>query len=156
MLQIFNGNKGASIIEILVVIAILAVTLTALLGLANFSLSVQGLVRQTTQAKGLAQEAMEAVRSIRDNGGWSQIINGSHGLAASAGYWSFSGTENIINGFTRTISISDVQRDASSNVVESGGVVDPDTKKITVTVSWSERGRPHDIELITYLTNWPR
>lgn len=156
-----NKNKkyiesGLSIIEILVVIAILATTLTALLGLASFSLGVQGLVRQTTQAKDFAQEAMEAVRSIRDNREWSQITNGSHGLINTAGYWSFSGTENIINGFTRTISITDGQRDASDNIVESGGTADSDTKKIIVTVSWGERGRSHNIELITYLTNWMR
>ena len=156
MLQIFNGNKGISIIELLAVIAILALTLTVLLGLASFSLGITGLVRQTTQAENLAREAMEAVRSIRDNSGWSQIINGSHGLASSAGYWEFSGTENVIDVFTRAILISDAQRDASDGIVEAGGVIDPDTKKITVSVSWQERNRPHSVGLITYLTNWHR
>jgi len=68
MPQTLNGNKaGFSIIEMLIAIAILAMALTALLGMASFSLGIQGLVRQTTQADNLAQEAMEAVRSIRDN-----------------------------------------------------------------------------------------
>lgn len=155
MPRTLNGNKnGFSIIEMLVVVAILAMALTALLGMASFSLGIQGLVRQTTQADNLAQEAMEAVRSIRDNNGWNQITNGSHGLANSGGYWSFSGTDNTIGVLMRTISVADVRRDASDNIVESGGVIDPDTKKIIVTVSWSERSRPHEIALITYLTNW--
>lgn len=141
-------------IEMLVVIAILAITLTTLLGMASFSLGVQSVVRQTIQADDLAKEAMEAVRGIRDNSGWNQIINGSHGLASSGGYWSFSGNNNLINVFTRTIVIADVQRDASDNIIEAGGMIDPDTKKITVTVFWGERGRSHNIELITYLTNW--
>lgn len=156
MLQTSSGNKGVSIIEMLVVIAILAITLTTLLGLVSFSLGIQGMVRQTTQASNLAQEAMEAVRSIRDNSGWAQMVNGNHGLANAGGHWIFSDTDNVISGFTRTVLISDVQRDVLSNIVESGGVVDADTKKITITVSWSERSRPHDIELITYLTNWKR
>jgi len=29
-----------------------------------------------------------------------------------------------------------------------------DTKEVTVTVSWTERGRSHEVELVTYLTNW--
>lgn len=142
------------IIEILVVTAILAITLTTLLGLANFSLGVQTLARQTTQANELAQEAMEAVRSIRDNSGWGQIVNGSYGLASAGGRWSFSGSNNLISGFTRTIVIEDAFRNGQDNIVKSGGVNDPDTKKITVSVSWSEKGGTHNIELKTYLTNW--
>ena len=45
-------------------------------------------------------------------------------------------------------------RDGTDNIVESGGADDPNTKKVTATVSWEERGRSHSIELITYLTNW--
>lgn len=141
-------------IEMLAVIAILAITLTALLGLITFSLGVQGLARQTTQANNLAQEAMEAVRSIRNNVNWDQITYGSHGLTKTTSFWSFSGTENIINGFTRTVSVTSVHRDASDNIVESGGTLDTDSKKITVTVSWEERSRSHSIKLVTYLTNW--
>ena len=154
MLQTFNGNKGISIIEILVVVAILAVTLTTLLGLINFSLGINDLSRQTTQANGLVQEAMEAVRSIRDNAGWQQIVNGNHGLINTAGKWSFSGTENIIGGFARIILVEDAHRDAGDNIVESGGTPDSDTKKITAFVSWSGRGQNHNIEIVTYLTNW--
>lgn len=141
-------------IELMVVVAILAVTLTSILGMANFSLGIQGLARQTAQADNIAKESMEAVRNIRDNNGWNQIITGVYGLANSAGGWSFSGNQNTINNFTRQVVVSDVRRDASSNIVESGGSLDPDTKKITVTVSWSEKNRPHKLELITYLTNW--
>lgn len=161
MLRISSGNKkiknftkGVSVIEILVVIAILGVALTGILGMASFSLGIQGLVRQTAQADNLAKEAMEAVRNIRDNNSWNQITAGTHGLSSSGGVWSFSGNQNIIDNFTRTVLISDVQRDALSNIIESGGTTDPDTKKITVTVSWSERSRPHEVKLVTYLTNW--
>lgn len=167
MLRTFNGNKpphlsakkwggkGIGIIEILVVVAILGITLTTLLGLASFSLGTQDLARQTVQAKDLAQEAMEAVRSIRDNRGWGLIVNGSYGLENISGYWNFAGTNNIISGFTRTVLIVDGRRESGSdNIVESGGDIDPDTKKITVRVEWIERSRPHSIELKTYLTNW--
>lgn len=154
MLQDQIGNKkGILAIEILIAVAIIAVTLTSVLGLATFSLSVSTLMRETTQANNIAQETMEAVRNIRD-GDWNKVTNGNHGLTNAAGFWDFDGVENVINGFTRTALIEDVQRDANDDIVESGGIIDADTKKITVIVSWQEKGRTHDVKIITYLTNW--
>lgn len=143
------NQKGVSIIEILVVIFIMSVALTSLLGLASFSLKTATLIQRNNQAVNLAQEAMEATRSIRDSN-WTKITNGNHGLTNISGYWDFAGTENIINGFTRTILIEDVQRDINDDIVESGGILDLDTKKITATVSWEGK----EVKLITYLTNW--
>lgn len=144
-----KNNKGFSIIEILVAIFIIAITLTSLLGLTSSSLKTSILIKETTQSVNLAQEAMEAVRSIRD-GDWNKITNGNHGLTSIGGYWDFDGTENIINSFSRTILIENTQRDTNDNIVENGGTNDPDTKKIIVTVSWKNK----ETELVTYLTNW--
>ena len=145
----FNNKKGILTIEILIVVAIIAVTLTSLLGLVSFSLRAATLIKESTLADTLAKETIEAVRSIRD-GEWNKITNGNHGITNISGYWDFSGTENIIDGFTRTILIEDVQRDANDNIVESDGVNDPNTKKVTATVSWKSK----KVEIITYLTNW--
>ncbi|MFQ6049561.1 MAG: prepilin-type N-terminal cleavage/methylation domain-containing protein [Candidatus Paceibacterales bacterium] len=157
-----RGKKGVSLMEILVAIAIIAFTLTILLGLTSFSLGTATLIKQTNQANNIAQETMEVVRNFRDGTNW-----GTDGLGAltvgidyypqksgSPAKWQLSAGSETINGFTRTVSIEDVQRDANDNIVVSGGTNDPDTKKVTVTVSWEERGRTHQIELITYLTNW--
>lgn len=140
-------------IEILVAIAILVIVSASLLGLISFSLGAASLTKQTTKANALAQEAMEATRTIRDRN-WSEITNGQYGITNVGGYWDFDGVENTINGFTRTVLIEDVRRDANDNIVESGGISDPNTKKATVTVSWQERGRTHQIELVTYFTDW--
>lgn len=138
MSAIFFGNKkGISLIEILIVVAIILITLTSLLGVAVFSLKLSTLVKNTTIAVNLAQEAVEVTRSIRDSD-WNKITNGNHGLTNTGGYWDFAGTENIINGFTRTVLIEDVQP------------VDPETRKVIVTVSWENK----KIEIITYFTNW--
>ena len=154
MRLIRNSNKGVSVIEIMVVMAILASALASLLGLINLSLGVSVLTRQTSQATALAQEAMEAARSIRDNAGWGKIANGSHGLAISGIGWDFAGTADAIDIFSRTVLIEDAQRDADDNIVLSGGTNDPNTKKITATVSWQEKGRSRDVKLSAYLTNW--
>ena len=149
-------KKGISIIEILVVIAILGIALTSLLGLANFSLGAASLIKQTTKANAISQEAMEAVRNIRDSD-WAKITNGNHGLTNAAGFWDFAGTENVINGFIRTILIDNVSRDPITDNIEityNPANDDPNTKKATATVSWQERGRTHQVVLVTYFTNW--
>jgi type II secretory pathway pseudopilin PulG len=156
-------NKGISILEILVVIAIIAVTFTSLLGLASFSLGTASLIKQTTQANMLAQGTMEAVRNFRDQTSWD--VDGLGTLLTGTPYyleksadnppkWILIQGEETIDIFKRKVIFNDVMRDANDNIVESGGTNDPDTKKVIVTVSWQERGRNHQVELITYLTNW--
>lgn len=148
--------------EILTVIAIIGVTLTSLLGLVSFSLEISTLNKQTTQADIAAREAMEAVRNFRENTTWE--TDGIGIMSTSTDYhpqvssstlkWVLvSGTESV-GIFTKKIAFTNVQRDGSDNIVESGGTNDPDTKKITVTVSWTEKGRDHQMKLTSYLTNW--
>jgi len=157
----FGNKKGISIIEILVVIAIIITALSSLLGLASFSLGVSTLIKQTNQANNLSQEVMEAVRNFRDGTSWD--VDGLGKLATSTDYypqatsspskWQLvQGIENI-DGFTRKVVFEDVMRDSNSNIVEAG-TYDPNTKKVIVTVSWKERGREHKLEIFTYLTNW--
>ena len=157
----FGNKKGISIIEILVVIAIIITALSSLLGLASFSLGVSALIKQTNQGNLLSQEVMEAVRNFRDGTSWD--VDGFGKLATSTDYypqatgspskWQLvQGIENI-DGFTRKVVFEDVMRDSNSNIVEAG-TYDPNTKKVIVTVSWKERGREHKLEIFTYLTNW--
>ena len=157
----FREKKGISIIEILIVIAIIIIALTSLLSIVTLSLKISIQIKERTQAVNLAQEAVDAVRSIRDND-WTKLTNGNHGLTNAGGYWDFVGTENIINGFSRKILIEDVYRDntpgdseatddiETDGIIEASDYLDPDTKKITATVSWKER----KVEIVTYLTNW--
>ena len=150
-------------IEMLTVVAILAITLTALLGLITFSLGIQGLAKGTTQANNLAQEAMEAVRNFRDGTDW--YVDGLGALNTMTFYypqktadnpprWQMVLGEEQISGFTRRFTIHDVLRDANDNIVGSGGATDFNTKKITMFVFWESKGINHQIKLETYFTNW--
>ena len=159
----WKDNKGISVVEILAVVAVIAIALTSLLGLASFSLGVSNLLKQTTRANFIAQETVEAVRNFRDGTTWD--TDGLGTLTTEVAYypkkstdtppkWQIIQGEEQINGFTRKVVFNNVQRDGSDNIVESGGTNELDTKKITATVSWKERGRAHKVELVTYLTNW--
>lgn len=152
-------TKGISIVEILIAIAVIVIGLAGLLGVATFSLKISTLIKETTRANNLAQEAMEAVRNFREGTDWN--TNGLGTLTAGLAYypqkstdipakWQMISGEETIDGFTRKVIFNNVQRDGNDNIVESGGTNDPDTKKLTVTVSWKEE----KIEIVTYLTNW--
>ncbi|KPJ57513.1 hypothetical protein AMJ49_00025 [Parcubacteria bacterium DG_74_2] len=149
-------------IDILVVIAIIVNVLVTLLGLTSFSLGISTLIRQTTQANNIAQETIEAVRNFRDGTTWD--VDGLGTLAMSTDYypqatsspleWQLAQGTETIDSFSRKVVFEDVMRDLNSNIVESGGNYDPNTKKIIANVSWQEKGRTHQVEINTYLTNW--
>lgn len=158
--------------EILVVIAIIAIALASLLELVSFSLNVSHLSSQNTQAGALVQEEAEALRNFRDGVSWynNDLDNQYDGLgivATGTDYylrksadnppkWQLIQGQETINNFTRKITFSDARRDADSNIVASGGVSDPETKKASVSVSWTEKGRSHQLSVDTYFTNWKK
>lgn len=131
--------KGQSLVEVLVALSIfvLGVATIGLLVLdANVS-SRQGLERN--QALLFAREGLEAVRSIRD-GDFDNISTGTYGLVLSANKWTFSGTSDSQDQFTRTVVISDI---------------DIDIKKVVSTVTWQFSGAyQSSVTLTDYLTDW--
>ena len=73
------------------------------------------------------------------------------------GGWELAYGEEIIVSdplFTRVISIDNLYRDADGYIVDSGGTLDINTKKVTVTVKWTEQNNSKEINLTTILTAW--
>lgn len=156
----FNGNKGFSIIEILVIISIVVIALASLLNLTLLSLKLSVSTKESHQANFLAKEMIEIVRTFRDGTDWHSDGLGS--LVPGVAYypskddtvvpasWTLIEGEQQIGQFSRKIVFHHVHRDNNDNIVEQGGIKDENTKKVTAFVSW--RGK--QIEIITYLTNW--
>ena len=67
----------------------------------------------------LAQEGLEASRSIRDIG-WEYLATGTHGLLYDDSSWSFAGTHELIGKFTRTISVGDLSENERQDCWKSG------------------------------------
>ncbi|MCH7828738.1 prepilin-type N-terminal cleavage/methylation domain-containing protein [Patescibacteria group bacterium] len=170
MLEHRNYSRGISIIELLVVIMIIGVAISASISFSTFSLRTASLFKQTTQASFFAKEYVEALKNYRDNTGWTDDDPGNNydGLGqVTTGVslhlelsgdtpprWQLLLGQETLGIFTREVVVDLVERDAADNIVESGGTLDPQTKKVTVTVFWEERQRTHDIQVTTYLTNW--
>lgn len=149
-------NKGFSLVEVIIALTLFAILAAGVFDVVTNSYrNFYGTGDKQSIAE-YAQEAIEVVRSIRDNS-WQTIENaatagGNNGLTKNvSGYWEFSGISNTFGELTRTVAISDVQRDDSDNIVASDGTNDPNTKKVIVTVSGSGID---DYVLTTYITNW--
>lgn len=152
-------NKGVGLIEILVAIAIIGLILTSLAGLGNFILKINQQNKQSVIAAFLAQEAIEAIRAIKEEN-WNLIANLTdsnpyHPIKAGSPLkWVLTAGAETINGLTRQITVSPVYRDTNDNIITSGGILDPETKKITAVVSWNDNGRNYQTPIVYYLTNW--
>ena len=131
------------VIEVLVAVSIITVSILAAMAVAQKSVYVSRQAFHATQAAFLLEEGAEAVRIQRDNG-WANISSFSAGTnyypTFSAGTWTLSETANTVGIFTRTVSISSVNRDDTTKDIASSGADDPGTKLVTVTVSWPEGG----------------
>ncbi len=150
--------KGFSVIEVL-----LAAAMFMIFSVATGTVVLQGfsgnrLGEEQTIASQYATEGLEAARSIKNQAFTGLVNSAGVGIVQFGGVWTFSGANNQFgpsNKYTRVLSITDVLRDGSGNIVASGGTLDPDTKKITSTVSWNfGPSRPDSVVLTSYLSDW--
>ena len=130
-------NQGQSIIELIIALSLAMVILPALI--TNLVSSREGKAQQEQkfEAATLLQEAEEAVRTVREDNWSTFAVNGIYHPEISGNSWVLSPNQETINGYTRQIEISDVERDSNGNIVEQGGTIDPSTKKAEITVSWT-------------------
>ncbi|HSE29246.1 MAG TPA: prepilin-type N-terminal cleavage/methylation domain-containing protein [Candidatus Saccharimonadales bacterium] len=130
-------QRGQTLVELLVVIGIMAIMLPALA--TAMVASREGRVQESArlQAASFLNESQSAVQVVRD-AGWQQFaVNGTYHPVVSGTTWGLSANAEVVDGFTRSVQISDAQRDTNGAIVEAGGTVDPSTKKVTYTVSWN-------------------
>jgi len=149
-----TNNRAFSLIEIIIAVALFA--LIAAGGISSF-IPILGQNRQSTEtlkANRLAEEGLEAVRSIR-NRDFNLISNGTRGVGVSSNLWNFNGSSDITDKYTRQIIISPALRDIGGSLVSSGGTVDPDTWLVKSQINWNYGpGDSKQFSLDTVLTNW--
>lgn len=165
-----GSNAGISIVELLVGASILTLSLSALLGFLSFAVSTASLLQQQTQAITIAEGTMEALKNFRDGTLWNvddpqNQYDGVGRVQTGVPYhvglsgdvpprWQLLGGAETMGAFTRAVVFESAQRDANSAIVSAGGIDDPNTKKVTVTVSWTAKAMTQEIAIMSYLTNW--
>lgn len=140
----FGGvTRGQSLIELLIALGVTALFLPALLTGLVASREGKAQENQRIEATNLLREALEAVRSVREKAGqdktWATTfaVNGTYHPVPSGSGWALASGADSVNGFIRSIAISDLSRDTSGAIVTSGGTPDPSAKKIVTTISWT-------------------
>lgn len=139
--HILNSEKGISLISVLLATALLAVFVSAFVGSWFFGQESIRLAGQRERATFLAEEALEAVRNIRDDD-FANLTNGIHGLNATTGEWQFSGTADTTDIFRREVVITEV---------------DASRKDLITNITWQQNPqRSGLVTLTSRLTNWQR
>lgn len=150
-------QNGQTLVELLTIIGLSAIMLPALA--TGMFAAREGRAQETNrlQASALLNEAEEAVRSVREKG-WTQFAqnNTYYPTVSGTGDWVLNVGSQAVGKYTRSVTIADVQRNASGQIVLSGGTVDPSTKKVTTTISWNTpipSSVSNDIYFERYLSN---
>jgi hypothetical protein len=92
-------------------------------------------------ARMIAEEGLEATRSIRDTNNFSAVTVGVHGLGSAGNVWQFSGASDVVDtSFTRSVTVSTLSLHE---------------KKVSSNVTWNNFGRrAGSITLSSILTDW--
>lgn len=143
-------QKGQSLIELILIIALVSILFPALLTGFVSTRNNRAVRDQRQLATAYLNEAQEAIRVIRANG-WSNLSVGTYHPIVSGSTWILTGGSELIDGnFTRSIAIEDIKRDSNGNIAQDG-TLDPSTKLITISVSWGSPF-PNSVSVKSYLT----
>lgn len=146
-------EKGQSLIELLMAMALCAILIPALLTAMMSTREGRAQQEQRTAAIAILRGDYEAVKSVKENSWTDFAKNGIYHMAIVDNFWKLESGAINIDGFNRSILISDVYRDVSGNIVTTGGNLDPSTKKVMITISWGTP-RASAIDLPIYLTRY--
>ncbi|MEY4440793.1 MAG: hypothetical protein RLY49_419 [Candidatus Parcubacteria bacterium] len=142
--------KGISIVEIVIAAGIIAVSVTGIVGAIQIYLKIVHQNAREAQAVLVLDETAEALQYLRDEGYSTNIESNPLNTEFSI-FWNGSGYElgtstiTLSYEMTRTIQFEEVRRDGNDEIVSSGGVVDPDTRKAVITIEWPYQGQTKTI-----------
>ncbi len=133
-------RRGSGLVEAVIAIAIFVASIGTIAALVIGAGTVQRRGVEREKALLLAEEGIEAVRSIRDRS-WASMVTGTRGVVVSStNMWEFFGSSDVTDGYTRTVQIA-----ASGTTAY----------RVTSTVSWAFSGAVSGtVSLATVLSDW--
>lgn len=158
------SNKGFGLIEIVVVTAVITVALFGFLQAGVLAVRLLRNEKENLEATLLAQEALEAVRAVRDESWGAGIAWRTEPPLSSPslpyypviinGKWTLATTSpGLVNGkYNQYVIFERVNRNASDQIVSSGGTNDPETRKVIARATTTAKA----VELVTYITDFQR
>ncbi len=166
MISSDNRRSGQSLIEIIIGLGIGSALIGAAVVAIVFMLR-SGAVNQKFQvASGLNREMLDKIRTVQ-TAKWNNLYTLNPKGLNNAPYWVdfnvnngfifLSGTTStVIEGvtYTRFFYVENVNRDASGNIVDTGGDEDPSTQKVTAYVTWPTGSTNAELKVADYVTRW--
>lgn len=166
------SEKGFTLLEVIMALFVLTLGVSASFALVQQSVSSVNSYKQKLTAAYLAQEGMEIVKNIRDSNLLTQredpTVQWDENLSPSAcgnyfeidyknqvlcysgqghflnidsdGFYGYSSGDKTI--FKRKISVEEKQ------------VGPPESMKVTVEVSWQDRGRERNLQIVETMKDW--
>jgi Tfp pilus assembly protein PilV len=136
-------NKGLSLVEIIVAVAIVVTVVVTGAEVFQYNLKLSNHAARDTQIALITEEAAEVLQFMRDTSWAANIGSLSNGTVYYL-YWSTTTNSYatstvpiaIAGAYTAKITLSAVNRDVvTSDIVESGGNTDAGTRKAAITIS---------------------
>jgi len=111
-----------------------------------------------SKANGLAVRDMEILMSLRGENFLGLTVGVFHPVYDGV-KWSLSPGPETVNGFTRSITLSPVQRSlvcftAVCEVTTQGGINDPGSLYAEVKTAWVQAGQNKEININSIITYW--
>ncbi|MBI4085992.1 MAG: prepilin-type N-terminal cleavage/methylation domain-containing protein [Candidatus Liptonbacteria bacterium] len=154
------SEKGQSLVEILIALAVGSIFIIGATSIIIPSLRSNAQANRIQVGAAIGKELLENVR-VSSEADWRIIYdlnkgqsNRYHLTTSTSPFAAVAGEETIAvstTTYTRYFYINNVGRDASGNIISTGGVDDPSTQKITVVYGW-QNGTTSSIQ--TYLTRF--
>ena len=163
-------KKGFTLIEVLFCIFILTVSAFGAFSLIQSTLVSSSLNKSKLTAYYLSQEGIELVRNIRD-GNWLEkrtvpdidwnegldpdeweIDYNDESLTAYSGRYLYKENSTKFFAYINIPSVDDEKSKFQRKITISK--LNDNLIEISAVVYWSERGRSHEVEVISHLSNW--
>ncbi len=160
MRRAYNFKKGISVVEVIVASVVISLAVISISVIYGNLISLSARNTAKVQAAFLLDEGIDAIKTMRGES-WSNIASTTEGVPYyfiwSTDRWKATTTPASIDGFfTRYFVVSSVNRDTTDfNILTSTstGVSDAGTKKVDITVSWSDQGATSTRTTSMYIFN---
>lgn len=157
--KIASSCHGQSLIEVIIAMAIFSLIVVSIVGLVLGGLALLSEGGRFMQAENLANEAVEASRSIFRND-WSKSSISKSAITLNGGQWDLVGenTSEQIGQYTRIINFFPIYRNDSHDIVSSttaDSYLDVHSIIMRARIEWEARnGKNNSIEKLAILSNW--
>lgn len=152
-------TRGAILLEAMLAVGLAGGFMSALVTMVLAANTSTDRADEMQRALWFATEGLGAVSTIAFDD-LTVTENGSLSLSGSTGnsqryVLGTAGAQPVGVGMTRTVRVQEVSRNASCDIVATGGTVDPDSVYIQSDVAWSDTaGRAHTVTERTLRTRW--